>query len=203
MIDSNNNDGLLTAAHCGELADNWTATGKVYSSAGNEIATSIPKHADDIDAAVITGNSPYYGAFYDDAWNTSSDWSASDFRDPIAGQKICTMGALSGGNCAWTITDPACVKNYGKNFANMKGICVQEDNGAFAIGKGDSGGPYYYPGDGVWDTYAVGMHTAATDQTHPCWTRSMPDRGNVCANNGFGIPLSRILDEFNLGLLTT
>lgn len=202
VIDANDNDGLLTAAHCGLSSDSWSATGKVYSAPGDEVATSVPKHAYDIDAMIITGKT-YIGRFYDDQWNTSGDWSVTTYRDPIAGQRVCSMGSLSGNDCNWTISDAGCALSYGSNFQNMKGFCTIENGGEFAIGHGDSGGPFYYPGDGVWDTYAVGMETAAKNASNPCWSYSKPDRGNVCANNGFGIPLSRILDEFNLGLLTS
>lgn len=204
VLDSNDNEGLLTAAHCGtDLSDNWIATGHVYSGAGDEIATSVSHYGYSVDAMVITGKSPYYGGFYDTAWNDPAEWSVTDYRDPIFGQKICSMGAFSGGDCAFNVTDDSCIETYGPRFQDVQGFCMSEQNGEYAVGEGDSGGPFYYPGDGVWDTYAVGIYVSSEDLEYPCWSKSKPDRGPVCANNAMAVPLSRILDEFDLGLLTS
>lgn len=201
VLQANGQDGMLTADHCGlDKSGAWSPTGSVRTAIGEQYASSIAKHNANVDAMVVSGGT-YNGWFFDNAWDSEGDWAVTNYTSPVENSQACSMGAFSGGDCNWTITDPSCSVSYGP-YQNVNGVCMDEANGEYAVGPGDSGGPVYYVNDGLWDSEALGIINAGEDPTHPCWEKSYPGRGDDCADNLFSVPVNQIFDQMNLGLLT-
>ncbi|WP_146228119.1 S1 family peptidase [Micromonospora sp. S4605] len=190
--------GMLTASHCGALNSNWATIWSLRTYG------KMTARRQDIDSAVLTGQS-YSGYVYTgNAAAGSAALPVSGSRAPAVGKSVCVSGSFSGYKCNVRITHIGLTIYIPWAVNNVFRTEDQDEQGS--VGHGDSGGPVIQLTDNGTKAGAIGLISAiegSIGAKRPCLGITEADiPGRECSWIAYHVNMTSILSLHNLWLLT-
>jgi hypothetical protein len=130
--------GMMFAAHCGSVGDQWVTDDGTSAYDFGKIAVRNTTY----DGAILEMGfvNPY---IWIGPHDTSSYVAINGVLSPFIGQEVCYSGSFSGLSCGNIVDTVNLEYNLGGDLTAVKGFRTENANGNPAAGNGDSGGPGY------------------------------------------------------------
>ncbi len=188
---SNGNEVMISARHCGVNVDWYTRSGGVFygnSNAGNNAGLDT----------MLIGGRDYAGFIYIGPYTSLSGARVRTRGNPANGALICHGGALSGEVCDTTVAGINQFIPVGGVGTVGPGFWTVHQQNIATAGQGDSGGPSYAYG-AFGTIHAHGM-IDAIDPSFQAPCQGYPFR--ICSIRVFSTNIDSILSTFDLTILT-
>ncbi|MEU8328577.1 trypsin-like serine protease [Micromonospora sp. NPDC048839] len=163
----NNQNVLLTAAHCGSTGQAWTTPSGTYFS---QIAVGTANYEKPDLEAMFIPVSDHRGRIYDGGVDPTGQGigefskAVAGWAPPEVGQYICQSGSYSGVRCSIRITLKWVTYSL-DGIIVTNGVEAQRDDKTNAVGKGDSGGPIFRLSSDPNRVVALGVQSAGDSST--------------------------------------